>query len=501
MTYNCSSAQLSIPSWYPGESAYGTKIDEKINCLLESKMDVTISAGRFAVSALFVLVTAVIFLQVEKFQHTPYMDEIFHVPQAQKYCAGNFTEWDPMITTPPGLYVMSVALIQPVSQLLQVEREDICTTHVLRMTNIFFAVMNFFVLDALYRRIHRDNRVSDGMLPSATAFNISIFPVLYFFSNLYYTDMGSTSFVLLAYLSSQYSNHFLAAIFGILSLLFRQTNIVWVVFLAGITFARLFERDAVKSQNQTKQMSKSYLSAVQAALNYALSVKNLRKIVTHLWLYALVVACFLAFVFINKGIVLGDKEHHQAVFNVPQLFYFFALTAGFAAPVLVSVEKVNRFLKTVKSNFGSWVIVMLMMVGAVHQFTYVHKYLLADNRHIPFYVWRKIYQQHWLVKYILVPGYAYAGWSMSDSLSVKSLLWKLTYVVCLIVACVPQKLLEFRYFILPFIVFRLNIPPLSRWQLLVEFVLFSAINGAMLYLFMMRPFKWEGHPGLQRFIW
>lgn len=92
MTYNCSSAQLSIPSWYPGESTYGTKIDEKINCLLESKMDVTISAGRFAVSALFVLVTAVIFLQVEKFQHTPYMDEIFHVPQAQKYCAGNFTE-------------------------------------------------------------------------------------------------------------------------------------------------------------------------------------------------------------------------------------------------------------------------------------------------------------------------------------------------------------------------------------------------------------------------
>ena len=32
-------------------------------------------------------------------------DEIFHVPQAQKYCNGNFRSWDPMITTPPGLYV------------------------------------------------------------------------------------------------------------------------------------------------------------------------------------------------------------------------------------------------------------------------------------------------------------------------------------------------------------------------------------------------------------
>lgn len=33
-------------------------------------------------------------------------DEIFHVPQAKHYCKGNFGSWDPMITTPPGLYVL-----------------------------------------------------------------------------------------------------------------------------------------------------------------------------------------------------------------------------------------------------------------------------------------------------------------------------------------------------------------------------------------------------------
>ena len=33
-------------------------------------------------------------------------DEIFHIPQAQQYCKGNFGSWDPMITTPPGLYVL-----------------------------------------------------------------------------------------------------------------------------------------------------------------------------------------------------------------------------------------------------------------------------------------------------------------------------------------------------------------------------------------------------------
>lgn len=33
----------------------------------------------------------------------PYLDEIFHIPQAQKYCQGRWLEWDDKITTPPGL--------------------------------------------------------------------------------------------------------------------------------------------------------------------------------------------------------------------------------------------------------------------------------------------------------------------------------------------------------------------------------------------------------------
>lgn len=36
-------------------------------------------------------------------RQTPKKDEIFHIPQAQKYCDGKFLEWDDKITTPPGL--------------------------------------------------------------------------------------------------------------------------------------------------------------------------------------------------------------------------------------------------------------------------------------------------------------------------------------------------------------------------------------------------------------
>ena len=38
------------------------------------------------------------------------VDEIFHVVQAKRYCAGRWDEWDDKITTLPGMYVMSASI-------------------------------------------------------------------------------------------------------------------------------------------------------------------------------------------------------------------------------------------------------------------------------------------------------------------------------------------------------------------------------------------------------
>jgi hypothetical protein len=42
------------------------------------------------------------FAVVNYVQPTSYMDEIFHVPQAQRFCKMDLS-WDPMITTLPGM--------------------------------------------------------------------------------------------------------------------------------------------------------------------------------------------------------------------------------------------------------------------------------------------------------------------------------------------------------------------------------------------------------------
>ncbi|VEL31785.1 unnamed protein product, partial [Protopolystoma xenopodis] len=41
------------------------------------------------------------------------MDEYFHLRQTLLFYSGNFSHWDPKITTPPGLYLVVLALLKP----------------------------------------------------------------------------------------------------------------------------------------------------------------------------------------------------------------------------------------------------------------------------------------------------------------------------------------------------------------------------------------------------
>jgi alpha-1,2-glucosyltransferase len=75
-----------------------------------------------------------------------------------------------------------------------------------------------------------------------TGVNIALFPVLFFFSGLYYTDIASTLVVLLAYHNhlgrvapegKTILNDIWTVILGAFALFMRQTNIFWVVVYMG----------------------------------------------------------------------------------------------------------------------------------------------------------------------------------------------------------------------------------------------------------------------------
>jgi alpha-1,2-glucosyltransferase len=160
----------------------------------------------------------------------PYLDEVFHIPQAQAYCRNAFSVWDPKLTTPAGLYLLSY----PLSYL-----GDACTPAALRAVNGFGVAL---LLPVITYRIQQTLHGKGSNEASAqTALNLALFPLLFFFGGLYYTDVWSTIFVLAAYLATLRDRPWMAAVYGWVSLWFRQTNIVWVLFMAGIAAVRNLE--------------------------------------------------------------------------------------------------------------------------------------------------------------------------------------------------------------------------------------------------------------------
>lgn len=450
-------------------------------------------------------------------------------------------QWDPMITTLPGLYLVSVGVIKPVVWLTDLTGAVVCSTAMLRFINLLFNCGNLYLLYLLICKLHLREKVfsddedyracsfvffvsfssSDVTFPLfqtrttsrrvLSALSLSTFPVLYFFNFLYYTDAGSTFFILFTYLMTLYGCHKASAFLAVCSVLFRQTNIIWVAFCAGTLVAAKMD-EAWRVEHTKKRDEKAPPSQVPLSfsgckkvllftLEFLTSPSHVKAVLLVAWPYAAVGVGFLVFVVLNDGIVVGDRTSHEVCLNFPQLFYFFFFALFFSLPVSLCYHRVLRFLQALKKQPLFFLLLTCVSLLLVWKFTFVHRYLLADNRHYPFYVWKRLFQRHELARFILIPAYVFAGWNFLDSFKSRSLFWSLAFLACLLAATVPQKLLEFRYFIVPYLMYRLHMPLPSLPRLIVEFLLYTVVNAATLYIFITKTFHWPDSTATQRFMW
>ena len=76
-----------------------------------------------------------------------------------------------------------------------------------------------------------------------TTVNILLFPPLFFFYGLYYTDVLSVLSVLLTYYFQSLNRQNWVVVSGLVSLLFRQTNVFWVgIYLGALHLQRVLPR-------------------------------------------------------------------------------------------------------------------------------------------------------------------------------------------------------------------------------------------------------------------
>lgn len=226
---------------------------------------------------------------------------------------------------------------------------------------------------------------------SLHAFSLVILPVYFFFNFLFYTDLGSIYFTLLSFYYSlpdydkekgvkdlKISNMVCSMICGIISIFFRQNNIVWILFIIGNMI--LSTVDPFKINN-----FKQIVNGIIYKMNVIVEIFEI---------FIPIIIGFIGFLIYNEGsVVLGDKTNHIPVFHPTQILYFILFASiPYYIQSIMNIKNViydfihNGFVK----NVLLIVIFSILSFIIIEKFTLIHPFLLADNRHYTFYIVKDI---------------------------------------------------------------------------------------------------------------
>ncbi len=262
-----------------------------------------------------------------------YADEVHHFRQITAFCDGDF-RIDPKLTTVPGPHALT-ALVAGLT--------GDCSLAAARRVNIAVGLLS--VLAFLYAAV-----ATPTARPLARTLQYFLLPILLPYHFLVYTDSISLLALLLAVGLLLRGRDVSAGIVVALSLLLRQTNVVWVVFVAAYV---LVEREW---EGRT-----AYLRRV--------------------WPCLLGCAGFAAFALANHGVAIGDaRAHHPGlsfgnVFFLLMLFFVLFLPRNIASLAASGERLADRgFLAVLAAVYG----LFLATFGVDHAYNKFAGFLRND---------------------------------------------------------------------------------------------------------------------------
>lgn len=447
-------------------------------------------------------------------QPAPYMDELFHVPQAQRICDAFPTrvfsvEYDTAITTPPGLYL--------VPAVLNLFSPYFCSTQGLRLISAAFVALSIPNISAILQRLKTrfpetgnatETDFATGVLGQNAkgAVLVALHPVLFFYGNLFYTDPPAVFFLLLCFRLSLAQRPLAAALCGLFSASCRQTCAVLHGYIA---FDELLDM---------RRRGEGGANAVRTAL-------------PHLAVGMMYVCLFR---WNSYHVALGHQAHHPISLHLAMLPYYTGFLALFGAP---SALAATSFAPSSRLSVTCFVedlrkcrrVQASAMLGTLTLFAcvfatgdYVHPFTLSDNRHFVFYLYRRVLLRGHLVRHAALPVYlvglafpfftilltrdsarktsgeeagrkkdllltsSLQAWRNSELLSEGSLLMAMTLCV------VPSTLLELRYFVPGFVLVSirgLSRAKLLRWQTYGALLLLVFCNLLLVLLYCEASFQ------------
>lgn len=454
-----------------------------------------------------------------------YMDEIFHIPQAQKFCHGNFVEWDSKITTFPGLYLLSFLI----NHIFPFE----CSLVFLRGINVFLAILWPYYLYQCRRTIFpKEDEIKDTVLMITM---VVLYPMAFFFYFLYYTDTASIVSITMLYMEFQktmidldltrrsgadfngsscnvalgknkrsrnnsYNNNnrndkfplikvwqfCKLYAFSSMAILMRQTNIVWVAFIGA---TGVLDYLKVEYEGGTAPNLPAYFHSI------LIFIKSLwtKRIEIFSFLLPLVLPCIacMFFVIMNGSIVLGDKDNHTPVVHLSMMLHPLLILAGMYGPFSFIDQMKDIYKSSLFINILIKIVIVCIVMAIILLFSVKeHRFLTDDNRHYTFYIWKYILQYPY-IRIMFSPVYGLAVVIVGMELNKRrGLLWLTFFFGAMAITLTPTPLLEPRYFTTPIIFAHLNTPSRKFTDILFCIIIMVLLNYYMMDKFINQPFSW-----------
>jgi alpha-1,2-glucosyltransferase len=219
-----------------------------------------------------------------------------------------------------------------------------------RLIHMLFAagvIPAFFVLcRALYPR-HAAMRTLQFM------FIPLLFPLFF----VTYTDLPALMFTLLMLERTFRQKYLWVAVFALVAVAMRQTNIIWAGFAGGLIALQVAREMAVGlrpglSGGERGVMAPGYVREVLVRGKYLL----------------LVLLLFVGFVAWNGGVALGDVEQHPVSLNLSNVY--FCLMVAFVLFLPFNVGQLGNIRRLLRSHW--WLLPVLLACFALYFTTYEH---------------------------------------------------------------------------------------------------------------------------------
>jgi len=359
------------------------------------------------------------------------VDEPAHHEQITKFMNKDFTLIN-HLTTIPGYHAFFALLTSALHISPKVSS--------IRLLSSIFSLISIFIFYILSSKIEKDKA-------KIKTLQYYFFPILFPFFFLIYTDVFSVLLVLISFYFLLKNKYDYAGLFGILSFLVRQNNVVWMVFMCGIIYYKNF--------------------------GFKIKFEYIKIFLNNCIVFIMGFFIFLIFVIVNKGVSLGVQWVHPS-FSLHMGNIYFILFLFFFLFLPLNISNFFKIIEFSKKN--KKIIVAILCLFIFYMLTFVNNHIFNTMGGDHFLRNKALiyFTSSLLLKAIFFLPIAYSILSLFvTKLKDKSfyLLYPFTALYLM-----PSWLIEQRYYLIPFalfILFKKEKTKLIEYSTIILYIILS----------------------------